>query len=500
MKIKDKIFTFIICFFILILYILTAKVSYEDKNAIKVYNVYLDGKRIGIITDENELYNLIDKKQETIKKKYHVDKVFPPTGLKVVENYTYNPKISDVSLIYDKIEKLQDFAIMGYEIKVSEGKKHKEYNIYTLDKKIFDEAVHEFILAFIEEEGYNNYVKGIQKELDDIGHNYSNMDILENIVIQKKLISAKQNIYENSDVLAQDLLFGFDFKEKNYQVKEGDTIESISNSNSLNPQEFLIANPKYASKDSLLKIGDIVNITLINPILSFQYTVHEMKEVEYAFDKTTKRDNNKPANYSEITTPGVKGISLIKSYYNVVNGYPDAAATIEDETIIRQKVDQVTTKGRKVAAWGWESYDDSLKDWKWPTQDHYAITSEFAFRWGKHHDGIDISGTGWGSKIYAARSGVVVKVEGGCPNYGSHPNRCNGGWGNYILLQHDNMYTIYAHLIDNILVKQGQSVDSKQVIGYMGSSGDSTGYHLHFGIAKGHPFSGGHWINPRDMY
>ena len=111
---------------------------------------------------------------------------------------------------------------------------------------------------------------------------------------------------------------GYHYKDKSYIVKSGDTIESVSDAHKLNTEEFLIANPKFSSKDSLLAIGEKVNVTLVDPEISFKYVVSEMKEVEKDFSSSIVRDNTKPSTYSEITTPGVKGLNLQVTEYQVV--------------------------------------------------------------------------------------------------------------------------------------------------------------------------------------
>lgn len=501
MKLKDKFITFIICAVILCIYIIISSYNYMDKNIGRVYKVYLDGEVIGAITDKESLYDLIDEKQQVIKDKYNVTNVYPPDSLEVVETYSYKTEITDLNTIYNKIKELQDFTILGYEVKFSATDNHKEFNINILDKDIFTEALEDFVLAFIDEEGYNKYINGTQEALDDIGVTYENMGILEDISIKKKYISINDKIYENSEELAQELLFGFNYKEQSYTIKEGDTIESISESHMLNTQEFLIANPEYSSKDSLLAIGDKVNITLIKPEISFEYTVYEMKEVEYPYETTIVRDNSKASSYSEITTPGVTGISLITSHYSVVNGEPNSETEIDNRTVIRETVNQVTTKGRKETVWGWQTFEDTGTGWRWPTENPYAVTSEFAPRWGKYHNGIDISGSGWGSRIYAANDGVVTQVVKGCPDNGSYPNSCGSGYGNYVVIHHgSNIYTIYAHMLNKVPVKVGQTVSRGTVVGYMGNSGQSKGTHLHFGVSTGDPMGGGTFTNPRKLY
>lgn len=500
MKKKQIFIVFILCAVVICLYTISS--SYNKLDSVnKVYKVYLDGEMLGTITDEDALYNLIDEKQQVIKDKYNVRNVYPPNGLEIIETYSYDTEITDLTTIYNKIEELQDFTIYGYEISISATNEHEAFNIYVLEKDVFTKAIKEFILAFIDIDGYNDYMNGTQKELDDIGINYKNMQIIEDISIREKYISTNDKVYEDSNELAQDLLFGFNYEEEVYTIKEGDTIESISEENVLNTQEFLIANPKYASEDSLLTIGDKVNITLIDPEIAFEYTIYEMKEVEYDYDKEVVRDTTKPATYSEITTAGVTGLSVQKTHYTVVNGEPNSEIEIDEEIVIREKVNQVTTKGRKEAAWGWQTTEDTGTGWRWPTENPYAVTSEFAPRWGKYHNGIDISGSGWGSRIYAANDGVVTRVVSGCPDNGSYPNSCGSGYGNYVVIQHDNgYYTIYSHMLNKIPVRVGQTISRGTVVGYMGNSGQSKGTHLHFGVSVGDPMSGGSFMNPRKLY
>lgn len=500
MKTKDKIFTIIFCAIISCFYIVTNSYQKLNKQPHKVYNIYLDGKIIGAIEDKDALYALIDEKQQVIKERYNVQNVYPPNSLEIIENYSYTTDYMDLNTIYNKIENIQDFTILGYEVKIGSNDNHDEYTLYTLDKNIFNEAVKDFILAFIDEEGYNNYLNGNQESLEGVGITYQDMQILEDIVIKRKNISVNEKIYENSTDLAQDLLFGFNYKKKNYTVKLGDTIESVAEDNTLNTQEFLIANPEYSSKDSLLAVGDTVNITLIAPVISFSYLVDEVLEVEEPFENKIERDNNQPSSYSEITTPGVTGIYLQEKKYTVVNGEPNNDVDVQIIDTIREKVNQVTTKGKKGSIiWGNEYAPDFGSGWKWPTNSPYAITSPFGYRWGKTHQGIDISGTGEGSNIYAANDGVVIKVVTSCPDNGSYPNSCGGGYGNQVIIDHgNNIYTTYAHMTHKVRVSVGETVSRGQVIGYMGNSGQSKGVHLHFGYSVGSP--SGNYKNPMVLF
>ncbi len=118
-----------------------------------------------------------------------------------------------------------------------------------------------------------------------------------------------------------------------------------------------------------------------------------------------------------------------------------------------------------------------------------VITSYFGLRdkpkegASTDHGGIDIGPYGYeiGTvNVIASRDGVVADMHTGCVSYGS----CSTGFGNYVLLSHpDGMYTMYAHMHENtVTVSMGQSVRQGQVIGKAGSSGVSTGHHLHFEV------------------
>src|SRR5690606_7644327 len=101
----------------------------------------------------------------------------------------------------------------------------------------------------------------------------------------------------------------------------------------------------------------------------------------------------------------------------------------------------------------------------WPARGR--LTSRYGRRWGRLHKGIDIANSR-GTPVYAADSGKVISTG------------YNGGYGNLVKIDHGGgMVTYYAHL-SKIVVSSGSSVSKGQLIGYMGSTGRSTGPHLHF--------------------
>lgn len=100
-----------------------------------------------------------------------------------------------------------------------------------------------------------------------------------------------------------------------------------------------------------------------------------------------------------------------------------------------------------------------------------VITSRFGSRWGSTHKGLDI-GADKGTPIKAAAAGTVTLSQ-----YGY-----NGGFGNYVIISHGNgIQTVYAHC-NTLNVKVGQKVSQGEVIATVGSTGRSTGNHLHLEI------------------
>lgn len=115
---------------------------------------------------------------------------------------------------------------------------------------------------------------------------------------------------------------------------------------------------------------------------------------------------------------------------------------------------------------------------------NFSVTSPFGFRDDplgsgetKFHEGIDLA-TSCGTDIVASSSGVVQKV-----------GYSETGFGNYVYIKHQTnnaiLYSAYGHMLDDsIVVKEGDDIEKGQKIGQVGSTGASTGCHLHFQIMK----------------
>lgn len=156
-------------------------------------------------------------------------------------------------------------------------------------------------------------------------------------------------------------------------------------------------------------------------------------------------------------------------------------AQIELEKIISDKTAELERIQQQQMLQGTGSF-------KWPTPSSNIITSLFGTRlhpiynYYRTHYGVDI-GAYYGSDIIAADRGTVTV------------SAYHWSYGNYIVINHGNGYvTLYAHLSSR-LVSAGDEVSQGEVIGLVGSTGDSTGPHLHFEIRQN-----GTCINPLDFF
>lgn len=138
----------------------------------------------------------------------------------------------------------------------------------------------------------------------------------------------------------------------------------------------------------------------------------------------------------------------IKKDYSYISDYTD-----KDK--LNDKIDKIIEENKKPETF-------------YPTESKY-ISSYYGNRSLGWHSGIDIAGNN-GDNIYAYKDGKVISA-------------CySGAYGNMILIEHeDGMTTRYAHL-SSILISTGEYVSGGSIIGYMGSTGRSTGNHLHFEV------------------
>lgn len=321
------------------------------------------------------------------------------------------------------------------------------------------------------------------------GINQSDSNLMVDIVEE---ISYIQGLYSKKTLMDSDGLKKY-VSEQNkseiskYTVKEPDTPYSISTANGLTLDQFYALNPDIKQGEEIkedTKVNIIKSIPFVNIKVSQTQTV--TKELKY---QTVEIKTN--ALYSGVKrtiSKGKNGEQKVVNLITYVNGVKVSEKAISS-TVTKKPVDEKVYVGTKPIPSYITVYGVNSGTFIWPVVGANYVTSGFGYRnlYGStnFHRGVDISGSGaLGKPVIASAAGTVEKVTSG-----------NTGYGYSVLINHGNgIKTRYAHLLaGSILVNVGDPVAQGQMIAQLGSTGNSTGPHLHFEIMYN-----GSYTNPLD--
>ncbi len=209
----------------------------------------------------------------------------------------------------------------------------------------------------------------------------------------------------------------------------------------------------------------------------------QLDQLKYDVEKATTSLNDaksqKQAKVNELNASKEK----LKAVNSVLNK--------EAESLNAQIAAEIAERERKKAQGsnknngGSSNIVNSNGKFDWPLKGYgkERITATFPkYPDGTRHDGVDI-GVPVGTPVYAAASGEVVTSKYYLK--GDYDGSYKNGYGNYVMIDHGDYYTLYGHLQYKKVVSVGQSVSKGQLIAYTASTGNSTGPHLHFEVRKG---------------
>ena len=259
-----------------------------------------------------------------------------------------------------------------------------------------------------------------------------------------------------------------------YTVQQGDTVFSIASDHSLQPESIMWANwAALNGSPSSISIGQVLTIPPVDGVYYKWQAGDTIQSIADKYQVDPSAILQWPGNHIDLTDPEVKvgqyvmipgGVGPYIEWLTSVPWEPHSgASTISDQCTIPAN-----------HAWG-TGYFISPSAAHWISGNDYSST----------HLGIDIAGD-LGDPVWASDSGVVIWA-----------GSMSGGYGNVIIIEHDTaahvFETVYAHL-SAVLVTCGQSVSQGQSIGQIGSTGNSTGPHLHFEVRMD-----GGFLNPHNV-
>ncbi len=262
--------------------------------------------------------------------------------------------------------------------------------------------------------------------------------------------------------------------KKTYVVQAGDTLSTIAVRHNMTTGELRAMNPAFANTD-IVRIGDELVVQLPQPFLQ----VKVIKTLKYTetidYNTVYKSNNDKPITYSVVKTRGQEGSQDVVAEATYIDGV-ETARKVVSKTVTKQPVTKVVERGTQPvhSQSGTQAVpgDGITKgQMSWPV----PICSNMSRGWRAGHYALDIC-----NGPVTVRNKPCIAADGGTVVYAGW----NGAYGYYVKIQHANgLATAYAHL-NAIKVVKGQSVSRNQVVGLIGSTGRSTGPHLHFEVLK----------------
>lgn len=270
----------------------------------------------------------------------------------------------------------------------------------------------------------------------------------------------------------RETLDGSKEAQKVYIAAEGDSLESISDETGISEDLLRSLNPEYDFDE--IKSGDLIVTKKSVNFVSIKKIVTSSENREIKFEVVKKYDASKYSGYRSVIQKGVNGTERITKTQIYVNDI--LVDTDYDYETIKEPVDEIVMVGSKTSYNGVYVGEASDYGFLWPAPSCHRVSSPYGWRSSGWHNGIDLvkyGGGALGTPVIAAKSGRVEVVQ-----------RSNSGYGNMVLINHGDGYkTRYAHMVKgSITVSVGDYVEAGQTIGKVGSTGNSTGPHLHFEV------------------
>lgn len=331
----------------------------------------------------------------------------------------------------------------------------------------------------------------IETVLDGIKSSYDDKDCIE-IGFDKDVEYDLEEFVDPSDIVPVEkiigTLTGFESAPEYYEVQPGDNLWKIAESKGIEFAELSKAYATYNGKvvdnldSGLLKVGTLIKIDSEDPYLEVEVKKEQTLRSSIPFETITIEDATIPEGQTVVDSEGEDGEKRSRAIVTYREGVAVRKRTLDSVTY-REPVARVVRVGTMKPAINYnvpEFIEGGEGEYIWPLDGGYISAHQGD---GRGHKGIDIAAP-FGTPIYAAASGTVIDAGTGY----------NGGYGNCIMIQNDDgNVTVYAHQSE-LAAEVNQYVEAGQLIGYVGSTGDSSGNHLHFEVRQE-----GKYLNPENF-
>ncbi len=344
----------------------------------------------------------------------------------------YGYEVDDATKVVEELAKVVDYSVMATDLKLDE-----------------------------EHLAYVNSIADISVILDEIKAPYQDpkytlVDFKEEITFDDTY-APKDEVLTNEQ--AEELLKGNRQDKKVHTVVEGDTLWDLSVKNEVTVDDIIYCNPGM-TENSLLQLDQEIVISNSIPTVSVRTYERVTYDTVAPYDTKTVKNDKEFVTHKKVVTTGVNGTKKVMADVVRDNGVETDRLIIE-EKVTKEPVTEVIEIGTMNTP-----PKKAVGSFVYPTSGR--ISDRFGARGGRH-EGIDIANAA-GTPIKASDGGVV-EYSG-----------WQSGFGNLVIVNHQNGYKTYYGHNSKIVVSVGQKVAQGEVIAKMGSTGRSTGNHCHFEV------------------
>jgi murein DD-endopeptidase MepM/ murein hydrolase activator NlpD len=400
-----------------------------------IYAISVDGKVIGNAKNEKVIEKLKQELLDDYRDKMGCEIAFYQ-NIQVEPVKALGQKVDTEQQLREKFRKILSVKIKAVCINIDE----KQAAI------VSDKEIAERVLQDVKD----HYVEKTPGDLIKI-------DIAEKVTLAEKYVNPLSILNEED---AKNLILQGSLEMTTYKVQQGDTLWDIAHKQDMSVEELIQANPQLKSVDKLA-LGEIVNLKTIKPLLNVVVTKKVVYSENIPYKTETVKDKSIVKGNQKIKQTGQNGERQVTAEVTYKNGAKIEQNRI-DEKIVKEPVNKIVACGTKV-----QLASRGSGRFLWPSSGR--VTSPFGRRGRGMHTGIDIANSK-GTAIYAANSGTVSFVGR------------KGGYGNLVIINHGGGFSTYYAHCNSTLVKSGQSVSRGQKIATVGTTGRTTGPHLHFEV------------------
>lgn len=438
----------------------TVLTTHYVNNLNMIYRVYVEGEEIGVISNGYELEKWLDEELDDKVKEY--PKLFVHFDKKVYYKKDAEYKgVTNNRQVFDYLNKNVHAIASAQALVVND-----EVIAYAKDQKTINNTL-EHLKSL-----YSG--KPVARAEGVLTASTSNQTVAagqSNSLPGDPIVTIKENVKTvatnvspekvlNDEQLLQLLQKG-ELEPKKYVVQSGDTYSSIAKKHGIKIRELRSINPQISNDK--IKPGNELNVKAFTPKITVLTTVQEEAIEVMPAPVEVRSDSSMYKGDQRVVASGKDGKRHVK-YYIVKENSNVVTKKVLQETILNEPSKRIVVRGTKVKS------DRGTGSFRMPAYGY--ISSGYGYRGGAFHKGIDIAGGGSGSPIFAADNGRVVRAG------------WYGGYGNCIIIDHGNGFrTLYGHM-SSLKVRVGQVVHKGQVIAGKGTTGNSTGVHLHFEVIK----------------